>query len=418
MMPGDTASSKVAEFRAGWRVVLASAFGAGAGAIPLAFYSFGAFIDPLSRAFGWTRAEITAAPLFLTLGGLLAGVLAGALADRFGARRVVLISQVMLVFAFASLSLLPPSLPAFYAAYAMIAVLGAGTMTMTWARAITGWFVSARGIALGLSLIGTGLIGAILPSYITYIVEAYSWRAAYLGLAALPLVLGLPLSLLFFREPPGDENRQRAAVEEVTAADGSFTFAEALRTRCFWQMTFTFTVVALAISSVNVHCVPMLTDRGIDPAKAAGMAGLIGISVTLGRLVSGYALDIFRGPTVAFVMFALPALSCLLLTVSGTDLLLTGIAIVLVGLAAGAEHDLAAYFCARFFGRRHYGKVYGLLYTLYGVGSGLGPLLTGRAVDTAANYNGALYVGAALFGLSALMIFTLNPPAPVMKRDA
>lgn len=401
--------SKSAEFRAGWRVVLASAFGAGAGAIPLAFYSFGALIDPLSQAFGWTRAEITAAPLFLTLGGLLAGVFAGGLADRFGARRVAITSQVALVFAFAALSLMPPSLPAFYAAYAMIAIMGAGTMTMTWARAITGWFVSARGVALGLSLIGTGLIGAFLPTYITFIVTHYGWRAAYLGLAALPLILGLPLTLLFFREPPADEARQSAAIVDVPD-DGSFSFAEALGTRCFWQMTASFTIAALAISSVNVHALPMLTDRGIDPAKAAGLTGLVGISVVFGRLVSGYMLDIFRGPSVAFVMFALPALSCIILTISGTNLWLTGVAIVVVGLAAGAEHDIAAYFCANYFGRRHYGKVYGLLYTLYGVGSGIGPLVTGRAVDALGNYIAALYVGAALFALSAILIVSLRPP--------
>ena len=53
--------SRQAEFRRAWPVVLASAFGAGTGAVPLAFYSFGALIGPLQRAFGWTRAEITAA---------------------------------------------------------------------------------------------------------------------------------------------------------------------------------------------------------------------------------------------------------------------------------------------------------------------------------------------------------------------
>ena len=83
------------EFKRAWPVVLAAAFGAGTGAIPLAFYSFGALIDPLSKAFGWTRAEITAAPLFLTVGGLLAGVLAGAAADRYGAMSARLLAAFL-----------------------------------------------------------------------------------------------------------------------------------------------------------------------------------------------------------------------------------------------------------------------------------------------------------------------------------
>lgn len=409
----DTA--RRAEFRRAWPVVVASAFGAGTGAVPLAFYSFGALVDPLSKALGWTRAEITAAPLFLTIGGLAAGVLAGSMADRFGARRIVLWSQAALVLAFIGFSALPPSLPLFYLAYALLAVLGAGTMTMTWSRAITGWFVSGRGLALGLSLVGTGTIGAILPSYISWLIEGYGWRAAYLGLAILPLVVGMPLTFLFFREPPEQPAAEGVALPDTLA--GSHTFAEALRTRCFWQMALSFSIVALAIASVIVHCVPMLIDRGIASGTAAGLAGLIGIAVTFGRLVSGALLDRMRGPSVAFLMFGLPALSCVLLTVAGSNLWLCGGAIILVGLAGGAEHDIAAYLCAKYFGRRHYGKIYGLLYTLYGVGSGFGPLLAGRAVDAFGSYTIALYTGAALFALSALLIVSLSAP-PARSKAA
>jgi len=403
------ARTRSCEFRRGWRVLLAAAFGAGTGAVPLAFYSFSSLVDPLTRGFGWTRGQVTAAPLFLTLGGLVAGVLAGALADRYGARRIVLASQLALGLAFAAMALLPRSLPLFYAGYALIALLGAGTMTMTWARTITGWFVTARGLALGVSLVGTGLIGALMPGFVTILTAYHGWRAAYLGLAALPLLLGLPLTLAFFRDAPDDIANPEHAAEAVF--DNDFTFAQATRTLCFWQMAFAFSVVALAIASLIVHCVPLLTDRGIDKTTAAGLAGLFGLAVTAGRLISGLSLDLVRGPVVAFIMFALPALACVLLAVSGRDLWLCGLAIVIVGLAGGAEHDIAAYVCARYFGRRHYGKIYGLLYSLYGVGSGIGPLLAGNVVDGTGSYGKALYAGSGLFALAAIIIVTLKPPA-------
>ncbi len=411
-------SARSDEFARAWRVVLASAFGAGTGAVPIAFYSFGALIGPLTAAFGWSRAEVTAAPLFLTIGGLVAGVFAGGLADRFGARRVVLWSQAALVLAFASFALLPQSsgpasLPLFYLGYTLVAVLGAGTMTMTWSRAITGWFVAGRGLALGLSLIGTGLIGAALPAYVSWLVAHHGWQGAYLGLAALPLLLGMPLTALFFREP---EEVGRADLAAADDGEGSHAFADAIRTRCFWQMALSFALVAIAIASIIVHCVPLLTDRGITPATAAGIAGLIGLAVTGGRLISGFLLDRVRGPLVAFGMFGLPALACLLLAVAGTNLLWCGVAVVLIGLAGGAEHDIAAYFCARYFGRRHLGKIYGLLYTLYGIGSGIGPLLAGRAVEAAGDYRLALFGGAALFATGAALIVTLRPP-PAPRDD-
>ena len=405
-------SARAAEFRRAWPVVLASAFGAGSGAVPIAFYSFGALIGPLTAAFGWSRAEVTAAPLFLTVGGLVAGVGAGALADRYGARRVVLASQVLLVLAFAAMALLPQSpagrsLPLFYLGYALIAVLGAGTMTMTWTRAITGWFVVGRGLALGLSLVGTGLIGALLPTYVNRLVAAFGWQGAFLGLAAVPLVLGIPVTLAFFREP---EEAGRKGAEAPAIDDGGFSLREALATRCFWQMVVSFAIVAVAISAVNVHAVPLLTDRGVTPASAAALAGLIGLAVTGGRLVSGFLLDRMSGPLLAALMFGLPALACLLLVVAGTNLWLCGLAIAVVGLAAGAEHDIAAYFCARYFGRRHYGKIYGLLYTLYGVGAGLGPFIAGWVVGNSGDYRLALHGGSALFAVAAALILTLKGP--------
>lgn len=402
-----TGSPSQIEFRRHWRVVLASALGAGTGAIPLAFYSFGAFIDPLTRAFGWTRAQITAAPLFLTLGGLAAGVFAGALADRVGARRVVLGSQFALVLAFAALSRLPPSLSLFYLGYASLALFGAGTMTMTWSRAITGWFVAGRGMALGLSLVGTGLIGALLPTYVSSVAARHGWQGAYLALAALPLVLGLPMTFLFFREPEECRAAGPAAFHDEGA---SHAFVEALGSRCFWQMALAFSLVAVAISSVIVHCVPLLTDRGIAPSTAARIAGLIGLAVTVGRLGSGYLLDRVRGPRVAFAMFGLPALACLLLASAGSNLWLCALAVVVIGVAGGAEHDIAAYLCARYFGRTHYGKIYGLLYTLYGVGSGVGPWLAGKAVAARGDYRSALQGGAVLFAVSAFLILVLKPP--------
>lgn len=407
-------SARAAEFKRAWPVVLASAFGAGSGAVPVAFYSFGALIGPLTAAFGWSRAQVSAAPLFLTIGGLVAGLGAGALADRFGARRVVLASQALLVLAFASMALLPRSLPLFYLGYAMVAVLGAGTMTMTWTRAITGWFMSGRGLALGLSLIGTGLIGAALPTYVNALVAVFGWQGAFLGLAAVPLVLGMPLTIAFFREP---EEAGRKGTEAPAVDDGGYGLAAALATRCFWQMVVSFSIVAVAISAVNVHAVPLLTDRGVAPATAAALAGLVGLSVTGGRLVSGFLLDRMRGPVLAFLMFGLPALACLLLVVSGANLWLCGIAIAIVGLAAGAEHDIAAYFCARYFGRRHYGKIYGLLYTLYGVGAGLGPFIAGWMVGETRDYALALHAGSALFAVAAALILTLRPPRVSELRE-
>ncbi len=404
--------SKKQELNRGWRVLFAAALGAGTGVIPLAFYSFGALVEPLTNEFGWSRSQITTAPLFLSIASLLAGAVIGALADRFGARRIILTSQILLVAGFAAMTFMKGDIWTLYVGYFLLAILGAGTMTMTWARVVTGWFMTGRGLALGLSLVGTGLIGAALPTYITWLVSAYGWKGGYIGLAALPLILGIPLTFLFFQEaPPIGRSQNNEDVSDLHRQETGHEFKEAMRTLCFWQMSLSFFVAAVAISAINVNALPLLMDRGIDRTTAAALGGLIGIAVTMGRLISGYFLDIFRGPLVAMVMFALPAIACALLIVSGSNLFVCGLAIILVGLCGGAEHDIAAYFTAKYFGRRHFGAIYGLLYTLYGVGAGIGPFLAGMSFDKTGSYAVALVAGAVFFAAAALLIVTLRAPA-------
>ena len=407
MTVAATAPTKRKEYARGWPVVLASALGAGTGVNPLVFYSLGALVGPLTAAFGWSLTEVTAAPMFFTVASLFAGALVGGLADRYGARRVVIISQILLVLGFAAMSRIGPALWTLYAGYFALAILGAGTFTMTFARAITGWFVAGRGLALGLSLVGTGLIGAALPSYINWLVAHHGWASAYLGLALLPLVVGLPITILLFREP-----EEVATPGVVTAPAVGHGFGEAIGTLAYWQMTIGFFIAAVAIGAVMVHVIPMLGARGIDKATAAGLASLIGIAVTVGRLISGYLLDILPGRRVAFTMFALPAFAALLLLYAGDNLWLCGVAIAMVGLAAGAEHDIAGYFTARYFGRAHYGAIYGLLYTVYGLGSGLGPLAMGAGASHFGGYREGLLTAAACFAVAAVTLGTLRPPPP------
>jgi MFS family permease len=402
--------TKSQEFKRAWLVLLAAIAGAGSGVAVLSAYSLGALVGPLVHAFGWSRAQVTASALFMAAGYLVAGGIVGGFADRFGARRVALASQVLLVLGYIAMSRLSGHIWTFYLGSFLLAVLASGTLPITWTRAIAGWFVKTRGLALGASLLGTGAIGGLLPTYVSWLIVHFGWRGAFLGMAALPLILGLPLCILFFREPKEPPKGEMRA--ELGSAEPDFTFAQAVRTISFWQMSLAFFIAATTVSAVLVHAIPLLMDRGVPAAKAAAVLGLFGLAVSAGRLISGYFLDLFGGPKVAAVIFVLSGLACGLLTLSGANLVLDGISIVFAGLAAGAEADIAAYFTAKFFGRRHYGAIYGLLYALYCLGGGIGPLAAGGVYDLTHSYTVALLSGMGGFMVAALMAGLIRPPRP------
>ena len=410
MQPMPPLLTKRQEFARGWPVLVATTLGTGTGIAPLMFYSLGAFVEPLGKEFGWSLAEITAAPLFMTFGFVATGAAVGAFADRFGARRVTLLSLALFVPAIAALSLIRPQVWTLYLGYFLLAIVGAGSMPITWTRVVTGWFMTGRGLALGLSLFGTGICGMLLPSYATWLIDAFGWRAAYVGLALVPLVFAAPMALLFFHEPPQDLARRAAtpSAGSIPAQDWGVSFKDAARSWPYWQMILGFFIAAMAIGSVLVHAIPLLTERGVNRGTAAAVFGLFGLAVSGGRLVSGYLLDIFHGPRLAIIMFSAPALACVLLLVSGDNLVLSGLAIILVGLIAGAEHDIAAYFVSRYYGRRNYGAIYGLLYTLYGLGSASGSPLAGWSHGVTGSYNTSLYFGVVAFLAAAAMLGTLG----------
>ncbi|MEY4574545.1 MAG: hypothetical protein RL251_667, partial [Pseudomonadota bacterium] len=132
------------EFKRGWPVVLSSLLGIGLGLSPLPFYTMGVFAPHLMKAFGWPIDRIMFALTVTTLMLLWAAPVTGLLAQKFGVRRVAITSLTLFSFAFMSLGLMTSSLTHFYLTWAAIAIVGAGTLPITFTKAVNGWFDAKR----------------------------------------------------------------------------------------------------------------------------------------------------------------------------------------------------------------------------------------------------------------------------------
>jgi MFS family permease len=402
------------EVTRGWRLVLAAAIGVACSSIVLPFYTIGAFVKPLAAEFGWTRADITAAIIFSTGIGVITAPLIGWLCDRHSARALVIPSLIGLALGFMVATVMNGELWMFYAAYACLALLGAGTIPVTWTRVIAASFDRQRGLALGLTLTGSGLCGVFAPYFAVWLIEQFGWRLAYAGIGLLPVLLALPIVLLWFRQKSYFD--VAATTVEPTAAPAAVwgvTLAEAARGYRFWVLCVSILAIYLAVSGISPNLIAALTDQGMTATAAASAAGTFGIAVTVGRIVIGYLLDRIWAPAVACVVLALPSIGCaLLLDTHGSAL--TVLAIALLGFAAGAELDLMAFFAARYFGVRHYAKIYAILYAMLCVAGGVAPMLFSRIYDTTQSYDLGFKIAAALFLFGAVILLALGryPQAP------
>jgi OFA family oxalate/formate antiporter-like MFS transporter len=392
------------ELRRGWLLILAACAGVTCSSVVLPFYSIGVLVKPLTEEFGWTRAQFQSSILFsASLGALIAPVV-GWLIYKYGTRRTALVGLFGLSLGFVLASAIQGQLWMLYLAYGTMAVLGAGTSPVTWTSAITANFDRTRGIALGLTLTGTGICAVLAPQYGVWLVESFGWRVAYLGLALLPILFAGPIVYFGFR-PDGSAG---AKARPVADASWGLTLGEAFRSYKFWILFVSILCVYMAVSGISPNLIPALTDNGMSAHDAATVQGMYGIAIVVGRLVVGYLIDRFWAPAVAAVALCLPVVGCIML--AGTPSFhVASFAALLIGFAAGAELDLMSFLTARYFGLKHYAKIYAVLYAVLAICSGVAPVAFATVFDRTASYDFGFYVASAVFAVGALILLSLGP---------
>jgi MFS family permease len=125
--PSDVKQSGMSEHpQFFWWIVVVAGIGLCFGYAPIIVYSFSVFIKPLTQGFHSNRASIS---LAFTLANLLQSTsspLAGRLADRFGARSVILLSSVIFALLLVSSNLVSAKLWSFYVFYGLLGFVGSG----------------------------------------------------------------------------------------------------------------------------------------------------------------------------------------------------------------------------------------------------------------------------------------------------
>lgn len=411
MRAAAPAPSKSGEFRRGWPIVFSSMVGIAFGLSPMPFYTIGIFAPSLAREFHWTYAQIFAAITCTTAAVMVASPAVGLASDRFGVRPVALTSVLLFGLCFMGLALNNGSLLLYYSTWLLTAFVGAGTLPITWTRAVNNGFHSGKGLALGLSLIGTGLFGYCIKPLAAWLIADFGWRAAYVAIGALPLIFSLPIGLLAFRDPAEGAATTLQRRYEL-AARAALTPGLTLRETCgqwrFWLLGTCFVALAFAVGGLVPSMENILKVGGFQRSDIVPLTSLIGLSVIFGRLLGGWLIDRFWAPAVAAVLLGAPAIACVMLAQPHLAYRSAALAIGLIGLAAGAEYDLLAFMVARYFGMKSYGSIYGALYGFFALGAGVGPFFFARDFDDTQSYAVMLHLSCGLFIVPALLILLMG----------
>lgn len=362
-------------------------------------------MKPLEASFGWSRTEVYASSTAFSFTLALSGLISGRLVDHFGVRSIILVSTLASVAAFWALSVAGDDLSLYILVCMSVALVAGGTSAVPYIRLILTWFDRSRGMAIGITIVGTGLTGAIVPPVLAAVIEHGSWRNGY-QLLALFALIPLPLMLIWGKEFMRDVDT-RSAKTHVTGV----TLREAIRQLRFWIMAIVLLIAGASVAGLIPHLVPMLEEFGLTAQSAGTMVGILGVSVIGGRLLTGWMLDRLFAPYVGALIFAVAAAGWFGLYSLGSGFALT--TLLMIGFTVGAEVDLAGYMVARYFGMKNYGTIFGIQYGIFSIGCALAPSIAAHLYSSFNGYQPVLMVTIVLLLLNIPLILCLGayPPA-------
>jgi cyanate permease len=179
-----------------------------------------------------------------------------------------------------------------------------------------------------------------------------------------------------------------------------------LRSYSFWIIVAVLFLDSISINGAMTHQVPLLTDRGIAAGSAASTVSVLGGASLSGRLSTGWLLDRFPGPWVAFVLLILASAGIFQLA-RASSFPQASVAAALLGLGAGGTSSITPYLLTRYFGLRPFSTLYGLTWTFYAIAGGAGPVLLGHAFDRTGSYTSTLTLLSFACALAAALMLLL-----------
>ena len=366
---------------------------------------FGTFLVPLSDDFGWTRASISAVMAIIAVSCAITYPLAGRYSDVHGSRRMIIFGNIALGLSIAALALTNGSLIQFYLTFLAIGVFGALPSTAMFAKLVAEWFDRNRGTAMGFSAgFGNGLGAVIMPIVAAILVSGEGWRAGYLGIAALVLLIGFPVFYFLLHDVPSRSDPAQQAAAGATLE--GMTVREASRAPAFWLLMGAIAAGGGISTAILSHVVPILGDRGFSLGLGTAVVSIFALSASAFQVISGRLLDRSSSPRIVVPLYALAIPGLYVLEFGSSTPLLVGSGVCL-GIALGAQFGALPFLISRYFGLRHFGAILGVMYSAVIAGQGITPVLLDAAFDALGTYRSAIVVSMAVMALGSLLLFLL-----------
>ncbi|MGH7276540.1 MAG: MFS transporter [Candidatus Rokuibacteriota bacterium] len=387
---------------------------------------FGVYIKPMEAEFGWSRGALSgAAAISLLLLGAV-GPLVGRLADRWGPKRVILVSLLMLGGGSIGAAFVQ-KLWHVYLATGLFMALGAGGVALTTGATVAArWFEARRGVAIGIAAGGMSAGQLVVIPLATALTLWFGWRYSFFWLGVGLLLTVLPIALWLVKNDPADRGLRpygatgpvhTAAQAAAVQAAQRVSVTDAMQFPQFWLLMATFFVCGYTTSGIVLtHFMPHALEHNFSELQASTALGVMGAMNVLGTLGSGWICDRVgrRGPLATYYFVRGLSLLFLLYVWNAPSLHVWA---AVFGLNYISTVPPTTTLTANIFGRYSVGELSGWIFFSHQVGAALGAALAGWIYEWTGTYSIA-FVSAALMAFLAAGLALAIREEPIASRPA
>jgi len=376
---------------------------------------------PMQEDLGWSGASIFAGITLRTFGAAVGGFFLGKYLDTRRGAPILAVGSGLVSGIGLMLVATIDSQWQFWLIFGVLSgLLGAGPGALLQSAIVPKWFVRKRGRATVLASMGTGFAALLLPLIVPPFVSAFEWRATFVALGILTLVLAV-LPAFFLKTRPEDVGlRTDGDSADSTAqagrpADHSLTAKEAFRTTTLWLLVGVAFFGSFSPTAYPTNLVPTFVDRGFSLQVAGWAFAAYGFTSFTSRFFWGWLADRIHIRHTLMIITVYTGLTVPLLQILPGDASLISGAIAGVGI--GGWVGLNQVVWAAYFGRANLGSIVGKMRPLITISGGTGPLLVAGMADIFGGFGVGIMVMALSWWICSGFLFLVRP-AKAMEQPA
>lgn len=290
----------------------------------------------------------------------------------------------------------------------LVAGTGIGTMNASTMPPAVKWFPhSKKGMVTGIVAGGVGISSVFYSPLSNYLINTVGISKTFIYIGIGALVFSLLLAQLLENPPEGfvpEESTKEK--KDSTKPPKDSTWQEMIKTLSFYKL---WLMLALS-SSAGLMIVGHVSNIAkIQVNWQAGFVLVILLSIfnALGRILGGTISDKIGRITLLKIVFIIQGINMFVFP-RYTNVGLLSIGVAIAGLCYGAGFSVFPAVATDYYGVKNFGLNYGLIYTGWGVGGIIGPMVAAAIFDNTNSYNTAYIVAGVLMVIAVIISFTFN----------